>query len=78
MPFGLRGEPATFQRLMDRILRGTEDFTGVYLDDILIHSQTWKEHLSHLKEVLSRLQNTGLTLKLKNVYLEQLNVSIRD
>ena len=36
MPFGLCGVPATFQRLMDTVLRGTEQFTGVYLDDIVI------------------------------------------
>ena len=36
MPFGLCGAPATFQRLMDTVLRGTEQFTGVYLDNIVI------------------------------------------
>ena len=40
MPFGLCSAPATFQRLMDKVLRGTEKFTGVYLDDILVHSQS--------------------------------------
>lgn len=34
MPFGLSGAPATFQRLMDSVLRGTEEYAGVYLDDI--------------------------------------------
>ena len=50
---------------MDQILRGLNDFVGVYLDDIVIHSLTWKEHLVHLKQVLERLQDVGLTLKLK-------------
>ena len=63
MPFGLRGAPATFQRLMDKLLRGTESFTGVYLDDILIYSQTWQEYLSHVRVVLKRLEQAGLTLK---------------
>ena len=40
MPFGLSGAPATFQRMMDSTLRGTEAFAGVYLDDIVIFSKT--------------------------------------
>ena len=64
MPFGLRGAPATFQQLMDRVLRGTESFAGVYLDDILIHSSTWEEHLNHLSDILTRLEEAGLTIKL--------------
>ena len=36
MPFGLSRAPATFQRMMDSILRGTDDYAGVYLDDIVI------------------------------------------
>ena len=61
MPFGLRGAPATFQRLMDKILRGTKSFTGM----TLIHSLTWDEHLRQLRDVLTHLQDAGLTLKLK-------------
>ena len=41
MPFGLSGAPATFQRLMDQTLRGLEEFVGVYLDDVVIHSVSW-------------------------------------
>ena len=65
MPFGLSGAPATFQRMMDEVLRGTESFAGVYLDDIIIHSDTWEDHLRHLDEALKRLEDAGLTLKLK-------------
>ena len=65
MPFGLSGAPASFPRMMDQTLRGLNDFVGVYLDDIVIHSSTWKKHLVHLQQVLERLQDTGLTLKLK-------------
>ena len=34
MPFGLQGAPATFQRMMDELLRGTEGYSAAYLDDI--------------------------------------------
>ena len=63
MPFGLRNAPATFQRLMDKVLLGLEDFTCVYLDNILIFSNSWSDHLRHLHQVFDRLQSAGLTLK---------------
>ena len=65
MPFGLSGAPATFQRMMDNILRGTESYACVYLDDIVIHSHTWSEHIQHLTEILRQLEEAGLTIKLK-------------
>lgn len=62
MPFGLHGAPATFQRLMDRVLQGCEDCSAAYLDDVVIFSDTWEEHLQHLERVLSQIQQAGLTL----------------
>ena len=55
MPFGLQGTPATFQRMMDRLLDGLRGFTGAYLDDLVVFSQSWEEHLHHLDSVLTRL-----------------------
>ena len=63
MPFGLSGAPATFQRMMDSILRGTDDYGGVYLDDIVIYSSDWKTHLNHLEKVFQRLKDSNLTVK---------------
>ena len=64
MPFGLCNSPATFQRLMQTILLGLERKSCyVYLDDILVFSETWQEHLTHLQEVFDRLRQAGLTLK---------------
>ena len=63
MPFGLHNAPATFQRLMNYILQGCEGFAGAYLDDVIIYSRSWDEHLDHLREVFQRLQEAGLTLK---------------
>lgn len=63
LPFGLHGAPATFQRMMDQILQGTEMFAAAYLDDIIIFSQSWEEHLRHLQEVLKRIKTAGLTIR---------------
>lgn len=40
LPFGLHGAPASFQRLMDRVLRGTDGFAIAYIDDIIIYSSS--------------------------------------
>ena len=61
MPFGLTNAPATFQAYINRALRGLlDDFCVVYLDDILIFSQTREEHLRHIREVLARLRRASL------------------
>ena len=54
MPFGLSGAPATFQRLMDQVLRGTEEYAGVYLDDIIVYGTDWEEHLKNVEGGLER------------------------
>src|SRR6266511_4585820 len=66
MPFGLKGAPATFQRLMTKVLGPyLYDFVMVYLDDIIIFSQTMEEHLQHMRKVLEALRQAGLKLKLE-------------
>nr|XP_054591237.1 uncharacterized protein LOC129155100 isoform X2 [Nothobranchius furzeri] len=62
LPFGLHGAPATFQRLMDEVLRGCEDYACAYLDDIVIFSRSWEDHMKHLQSILSRLRDAGLTV----------------
>lgn len=62
MPFGLQGAPATFQRLMDHVLRDVGDFSAAYLDDVVVFSQSWEEHRFHLQQVLQRIQAAGLTI----------------
>ena len=60
MPFGLHNAPATFQRTMNRVLEGCEEFARCYTDDLVVYSKSWEEHLQHL---LGRLQAAKLTLK---------------
>lgn len=63
MPFGLTNAPATFQRLMDSILRDFQSFCLVYIDDIIIFSESFEEHLVHLSRVLQRLIDSHLIIK---------------
>ncbi len=63
MPFGLKTAGATFQRFMDAVLAGLKwKCLLVYLDDIVIFSDTFEQHLIDVKEVFSRLRASGLQL----------------
>ena len=61
MPFGLRNAAQTFQRFMDQVLRGL-NFCYVYIDDVLIASQTPEEHKNHLRLVLQRFNEYGILI----------------
>ncbi|WVZ49391.1 hypothetical protein U9M48_000757 [Paspalum notatum var. saurae] len=64
MPFGLSNAPATFQALMNMVLHPILcRFVLVFFDDILIFSNTWTEHLHHVRTVLTALQEHELYLK---------------
>ena len=62
MPFGLVNSAATFNRLMRRVL-GDMKCVSCYVDDVLIHTRSWEEHVRVLHEVFTRIQKAGLTLK---------------
>ena len=62
VPFGLAQAPAYFQRLINEVLQGLP-FARGYLDDILIFSKTYDEHLDHIKQVFQRLREADLKLK---------------
>ena len=75
MPFGLCNAPSTFQRLMERIFGDQSLHTLLlYLDDIVIFSNTFQQHLERLEMVLSRLQENNLKLKLKKCKFFQVKV----
>jgi hypothetical protein len=58
MPFGLCNAPATFERLMELVLRGLKWKTClVYLDDVMVVRSTFDEHLKNLKEIFGPLRN---------------------
>ena len=57
MPFRLCNAPATFIRIMNHIFQPfIDEFVLVYLDDILVFSKSWFEHVSHVKKVLNVLK----------------------
>ncbi|ACS44708.1 ORF3 protein [Sugarcane bacilliform Guadeloupe D virus] len=62
MPFGLKNAPAVFQRKMDNCFRGTEEFIAVYIDDILIFSESPQQHVQHLKKFMEICEKNGLVL----------------
>lgn len=62
MPFGLTNAPATFQRLMNRVA-GRIKSVIVYIDDLLIFSESWKDHMDTLREIFKALREFGLKLK---------------
>lgn len=67
MPFGLVNSPATLSRLMDRVLGAgeLEPKVFVYLDDIIVLSETFEEHLALLREVAARLSRANLSINIQ-------------
>ena len=64
MPFGLKNAPAAFQNLTSKVLEPCSSFALPYTDDIVIFSESWEEHVGHVREVLSRLREAGLQTSL--------------
>ena len=66
IPFGLPNAPASFQRFMEGCLGGLQDEICIpYLDDIIVFSKSFEEHLDHVKTVLQWLRAHGVKLKAK-------------
>ena len=64
MPFGLCNAPATFERLMELALAGLQwKICLIYLDDVLVFSKTFDEHMNRLNAVLDRIRKANLKLK---------------
>jgi hypothetical protein len=76
MPFGLCNAPATFERLMEFVLRGlTWKTCLVYLDDVMVVGSTFDEHLKNLNEIFGRLRSAHLQLNVKKCKLFQQEVN---
>ena len=76
MPFGLCNAPATFERLMDKVLSGLHwETLLVYLDDVIVFGSSVPEELARLKQVFHRLRQANLKLKPKKCHLFKTKVS---
>jgi hypothetical protein len=63
MSFGLRNAPSSFQRLTNQVISGLEG-CAVYLDDVVIYSDTWESHLLRLSALFARFVKANLTVNL--------------
>lgn len=69
MPFGLRNAPAIFQRIMQTTLHEAVGiFVFVYIDDVVVFSRTFEEHLVHLRRVFDTLVAAGISLRLSKCH----------
>jgi hypothetical protein len=76
MPFGWRNGPPVFQRAMQEILSPfLWIFTLVYIDDIVVYSKTFKDHLKHVDSVLKAIADSGLTLSPPKCHLGYRSIS---
>ncbi|MBW0568195.1 hypothetical protein O181_107910 [Austropuccinia psidii MF-1] len=73
MPFGIKNAPAHFQRMMDTIFQEEilEGWRVVYLDDIIIYSETWEDHVQYIDRVLSKFTPINLKIPLKKCNFSQ-------
>jgi hypothetical protein len=70
MPYGVTGGPTTFQTVMNVILAPLlRKCVVVFIDDILIYSKSWEDHLLHIREVLIILQQTISMSRCQNAHL---------
>lgn len=70
MPFGYKNGPSIFQRVMQNILAPfLWIFALVYIDDIVVYSKTFDDHVSHLDQIFAAIQESGITLSTKKCHL---------
>ncbi|KAM7308007.1 uncharacterized protein ISCGN_011642 [Ixodes scapularis] len=77
LPFGLSNSPPSFQRLMDIVLGDAKfNFAMAYMDDVVVFSNSFEEHLTHLEIVLRRMREAGLTINPDKVQLAASRVNL--
>jgi Retroviral aspartyl protease./Reverse transcriptase (RNA-dependent DNA polymerase). len=74
-PMGLLGCPASFQRMMEKFMRGIPNVI-VYIDDLLIHSKNHEDHLVSLEKVLQRLEENHMKLNIEKCFFGNTEVKL--
>jgi len=64
-PFGMQSSGGTFVRALQQVLQPVKHFTASFVDDMLVYSNIWREHMKHLGKFLHEIKLSGLTLNLK-------------
>ena len=62
IPFGIKNAASTFQRMINMVIKGMKGIV-VYIDGVIIFSDTWEEHLKQLKYFFEALQKANLVIK---------------
>ena len=76
IPFGLKNAPCKFQRYMETALNDYRDkFCVPYLDDVIVYSATFDDHVDHVGKVLRKLRESGVKLKARKCHLFQNEVN---
>ena len=71
MPFGLMNAPGVFQRLMSTVSKDMSHFSLAYLDDVIIFSPTFDEHLKHIELAFDHLKEHNLKMKISKCKFAQ-------
>ncbi|MBW0536331.1 hypothetical protein O181_076046 [Austropuccinia psidii MF-1] len=70
MPFGVKHEPSHFQRMMNNIFPEelSEGWLIIYIDDIIVCSKTWEEHIYRLSRVFGKIESVNMKISLKKCH----------
>lgn len=73
---GFRNSPAYVQRIIDTILRDERSFARTYIDDIVIFSKSFSEHLKHIEQVCRKLEYFNIHLSPQKCFLAYPSVAL--
>ena len=76
LPNGAKNSSKCFQRLADKVLLGAEGYAAAHVDDFIVFSPSWELHLEHISDVLARLREASLTVKLKKCKFAMKSIKI--
>lgn len=74
MPSGMKNSPATFQRLINKVIADLEDCEA-YIDDVIIYCETWEKHRETIREFFRKLSEAKLTIDLSKTEFGQAQVT---